>query len=233
MLEQKQLTLSLLSKPNLAFSNFYVESANEPLIYHLKEQLSYDFGTLTFIWGNQSSGKTHLLNAMGESFHQQKQSLFYFSCADHITLNPSLLDHLEKLDAVLIDDINLLDASPSWQEALFHLLNRLQTHGQSKCIITSQCTLHNLQLLADIKSRLSAGTVYHLHDLTEQGLIKALKLRAKQQGLELTDSAITYILSRSRRDAQTLFEQFDHLDQAAWRQQRKLTVPFIKSIMQW
>jgi len=56
-------------------------------------------------------------------------------------------------------------------------------------------------------------------------------LRARWRGLELSDEAAVFMLRRVTRDAGALFKVLDIADEAALAAQRKLTVPFLKSVL--
>jgi DnaA family protein len=68
-----------------------------------------------------------------------------------------------------------------------------------------------------------------LHD---EELLAALQLRAQWRGLELSHEAAGFLLRRVTREAAALFELLDVADQAALAAQRKLTVPFLKSVLE-
>jgi DnaA family protein len=67
--------------------------------------------------------------------------------------------------------------------------------------------------------------------LSESGRQKALQLRAINRGLILPDETAHYLLRRGRRDMQSLYELLDKLDNEALVAKRKLTIPFVKSVM--
>ena len=87
--------------------------------------------------------------------------------------------------------------------------------------------------LADLQSRLSLALVFQLHDLSDEDKLRALQLRASRRGLQLSDEAGRYILTRGERTMSKLFAHLECLDQASLQAQRKLTIPFIKATLNW
>ena len=85
--------------------------------------------------------------------------------------------------------------------------------------------------LADLASRLSWGLSYLLVPLPEAQVVSALELRARGRGLDLPEETAQYLLRRIPRDLPTLFNLLDRLDEAALIEQRRLTVPFVKSVL--
>jgi DnaA family protein len=63
-------------------------------------------------------------------------------------------------------------------------------------------------------------------------LLAALQLRARWRGLDLSADAAGYLLRRVTREFSALFELLDKADRAALAAQRRLTVPFLKSVLE-
>ena len=72
---------------------------------------------------------------------------------------------------------------------------------------------------------------FHLHPLDEREKQNALKLRARHRGLELPDDTARFMTRHSRRDMTSLYALLDKLDSEALVAQRRLTIPFVKAVM--
>jgi DnaA family protein len=68
--------------------------------------------------------------------------------------------------------------------------------------------------------------------LTEDDRLQALQLRARHRGLELPAETASYLMSRTRRDMASLYELLDRLDAEALRTQRRLTIPFVRGVIE-
>jgi DnaA family protein len=86
--------------------------------------------------------------------------------------------------------------------------------------------------LADLRSRMQRLATFQLRGLDDAARMEALQLRARHRGLELPDETARYLMSRSRRDMRSLYELLDRLDLEALRAQRRLTIPFVKDVLQ-
>jgi DnaA family protein len=84
--------------------------------------------------------------------------------------------------------------------------------------------------LADLVSRLQSGPVFHVPVLDDEQKIQALRLRARQRGLELENEPAKYLLNRFPRDLNALFEVLDTLDAQSLVKQRRITIPFIREV---
>ena len=85
--------------------------------------------------------------------------------------------------------------------------------------------------LPDLGSRLGWGPVYQLRPLTDQQKIEALTKHAARRGLDLPADSARYILHHAVRDMASLVRILERLDQASLAAQRRLTVPFIKTVL--
>jgi DnaA family protein len=70
-----------------------------------------------------------------------------------------------------------------------------------------------------------------LRPLDEGEQREALRLRARARGLELPEETALYLQRRFPRDLPTLYHLLDTIDEAALQAQRRLTVPFIRSVL--
>lgn len=232
----------------------YLGDTNSKSIDTLKAFIELNDETLLFLVGPEASGKTHLLSAAIHYFEElnaQASSPLkagYFSLAElaGVSMDQASLADLrlffEDFDLLALDDLDLwLDSyrevSASDQEQaerfLFAVFNFFKEH-QKQLIIASKVVPARLKLnLQDLKSRLASGllvTLTKLNDDEKDQLIRAL---AKLRGFLLDDDVSAYILKRSGRDLPNLLEILEKLDQASLTEKRKLTVPFVKKILNW
>ncbi len=146
---------------------------------------------------------------------------------------PQLLDNLEQCDLVCIDEVDLVAGHPTWEEALFHLFNRLRDAGRRLLLSASAPPREVPIKLPDLKSRLTLALVFQLHGLSDEDKLRALQLRASRRGLHLTDEVGRFILTRGSRSMNSLFDLLEQLDHASLQAQRKLTIPFLKETLGW
>ena len=74
------------------------------------------------------------------------------------------------------------------------------------------------------------GQVYQLKELTDEDKLSALQLLAKLRGFDLSTEVGLFLLKRVERDMRSLFDMLNKLDKATIAEQRKLTIPFIKTV---
>jgi len=85
--------------------------------------------------------------------------------------------------------------------------------------------------LPDLASRFSLGLVDRLKPMNEEQIIKAISLHATVRGFNLPAEVAKYLISRVPRDVSVLVDIIKLLDYESLSKQRKLTVPFIKTVL--
>ena len=86
--------------------------------------------------------------------------------------------------------------------------------------------------LHDLVSRLGWGPVYQLSSPDDETRSAALRLRAANRGMEMPPEVAAYLLKRASRDMHALFALLERLDERSLAAQRKLTIPFVREIIQ-
>jgi DnaA family protein len=165
--------------------------------------------------------------------HLQKRSAFYLPLQHYQEIKPAILDDLEQFDLVCIDDVDWVIQDPVWEEALFHCYNRLRDK-QTPLIISALKPPHQLPCyLPDLKTRLSSALVLKIQALSDEDKKTTLQLRAANRGIHLTEDVIQFMLRHYSRNMSELLALLDTLDRASLIAKRKITIPFVKSVMQY
>jgi DnaA-homolog protein len=226
----QQIPLGIQLKAAARFSNF-VAGPNDELLGQLRLSANGRGDPFFLIWGGSGSGKSHLLQASCHQATSQGLAAAYLSLQGSSNLQPELLDGWDAYDLVCLDDIDAIAGQRQWEEAIFHLYNRIREQAGG-LVVSSNSAPVQLQLcLPDLRSRLGWGLTYQLKSLNDQQRMQALQLRAQQRGCEMSAETAQYLMRRLPRDMPALFNLLDQLDEASLVAQRKLTVPFVKAVL--
>lgn len=189
-----------------------------------------DDSRFLYIWGSSGSGKSHLLQAccqamsLGESIYLPLKILKDFE--------PQLLEGVEGHQLICIDDIDSIAGEVRWEEALFHLYNRVRDNSSSKLMISNLVSPKYCAIqLPDLKSRLTWGLVVHLEELKDEDKIKTLQKLAQKRGFELPTTVVQFLINRCTRNMHDLQNLLHQLDETSLAAQRKITIPFVKSAL--
>jgi DnaA family protein len=223
-----QLALPLRLADHAVFASF-LASGNEALLATLRSLAAGGDGAGCCLWGAAATGKTHLLQAVCEEAGDESSYIPLSMLAD---TSPEILEGLASRAVICIDDIHLVAGKPEWEHALFVLYNQVLA-AQGRLIVAANAAPRSAGFeLADLESRLSQLPIFQLQPLGDVETRQALQLRAAQRGLDLPDDTAQYLLNRSRRDMASLYSVLDKLDDEALRAQRRLTIPFVKEVLQ-
>jgi DnaA family protein len=215
-----------------SFNNFSVGS-NQAVVQQLQRQLSCEGDPLLYLWGVDGAGCSHLLQAGCHLATQQGFTAMYLPMTEIRTLDPVILQGIEDIDLICIDDLQTIAGLHEWEEALFHLFNRVQQQT-TRLLIGARKPPRGVGLeLPDLVSRFSSCAVFQVNPLEEGDKLILLQERALQKGIELSQEAAQYVLNRSKRNTGVLLQILDRLDQSSMAASRKLTIPFIKQSLNW
>ncbi|KGP64330.1 DNA replication initiation factor [Legionella norrlandica] len=226
----KQLALAIKLNDEATLSNFNWGS-NILLQQQLMAMLTLKTDRLLYLWGPQGSGKSHLLQACCQAINLT-QSAIYLPLTFLKEWGPQSIEGLEDQTLICIDDINAIANDSKWEEALFHLYNKIKDSEESLLIISGNQPPINCHIkLADLRSRLSWGLVIQLNELNDDEKISTLKMRAAKRGFEIPESVGQFLLNRCSRNMHDLYQLLNRLDDASLEAHRKITIPFVKDIL--
>lgn len=227
-----QLALPIRLSDHAVFESFH-RAGNETLVAYLERVAAGGVAGGCWVSGDHATGKTHLLQATCE---RAGDDAVYLPAALLTEAGVGLLEGLEQRRIVAIDDIEVLLGKPEWETPLFTLYNQL-LDADGSLIVSAETIPRALpvdlpDLLPDLVSRLSQLPTYSIRPLADDDRKKALQIRASNRGLELPDDTAQYLITRSRRDMASLYALLDKLDLEALRAKRRLTVPFVKGVLE-
>ncbi len=225
-----QLPLGLTLKDSATFANFIAGPHSEAVLA-LQACAQGQGEAFIYLAGAAGTGKTHLLQAACHEAAQAGGTVAYLPLQRAAEFTAAVLEGLERMALVCLDDVQSVSGQADWERALFVLFNGLRDSG-GRLIVSATRKPAQLGLaLPDLASRLGWGVTYVLQELDDSDKLEALRLRALARGFELPDEVGRYLLLRLPRDMHALFAVLDRLDYASLVAQRRLTVPFIKSIL--
>jgi DnaA family protein len=211
--------------------DLYLAGPNQQALQHLRSLINNEDRKNVYLWGATGTGKSHLLQALCTTAAQAQLNIAYIPLGEADTLSPQMLEGLEHQALVCLDDIDQIAGNEDWELAVFHLFNRLRD-TQSPLIISAQHSPKGSPVnLPDLKSRLAWDHVFHLQNLDETTSLLALQKRAQSRGFDLPDEVADYLLKRVVRDTHNLFQLLDKLDNASLVAKKKLTIPFVKNLL--
>jgi DnaA family protein len=185
---------------------------------------------VTWLCGPVSAGKTHLLQAIVARAGKTGRA-GYFPLTELAPLGVGVLEGLTALECVCLDDLDRVVGQLEWERSLFGLLREIQERDGRLVVAAKAPPALLTWALPDLGSRFTAAAIFQLRELDEGEQQEALQLRARVRGFEVPDDTARWLQRRFPRDMRTLYELLDTLDEAALVAQRRLTIPFIRTVL--
>lgn len=194
---------------NYTFESFVVGPSNS-LAYAAAYAVTEKPGTLynpLFMYGGSGLGKTHLLHAIGNEIARKNRTVeVLYQPADRFVnefINAIRFDKIpqfqakyQRIDVLLIDDIQFISNKEQTQEAFFHIFNFLyEAHKQ--IVFSSDAYPHTMKGVAErLRSRLSWGLVTDLHLPSLETKVAIIKKKAAAGNHVLSDDVAHLIASQ-------------------------------------
>ena len=225
----RQLTLLLEAQVLHGFDNFHT-GANAELVHRLHGLAVAAESLGAWISGEPGGGKSHLLQATCRAADAAGRRAIYVPLAD-LHANSRSVESLEA-DLIALDDVDSWLGDAALEAVLMGLYQQqLQAGSQIvfSCVQTAQqASFH----LADLASRCRALPGYRVVMPDDEGLRAILFAAAHLRGLTLTDAVLDYWLHRAVRALPELMAQLQVLDEQALVEQRAITIPLIKEVLE-
>jgi DnaA family protein len=223
-----QLSLRLRWQGGDGFERFVCDEANAAVVHALRHWLEQGDSPIFFLHGSDGCGRTHLLQAAA-----QYTGGLYLPLGELAAVEPTAVcDDLEQLPLLALDDLDAVARDPVWAEALFHLCNRCFAAGHRLLVSATVAPAALECALEDLRSRLGWGGSFRLAPLGEEGCRTLMLRRAAELGLQLSPAVLDYLLARAPRAAAPLLALLDRLDRRSLAEQRRLTVPLARDVLE-
>ncbi|MFQ6004441.1 MAG: DnaA regulatory inactivator Hda [Woeseia sp.] len=209
------------------FESFW-SAGNDELVSYLIELCSSGGSPGCWVWGPSATGKSHLLQAVCQRSGDRS---VYLPLEMFEDAGPDVLAGLESRQIICLDDIDAIAGVPRWERSLFELCNQMLDSG-AILIVAAGATQRECGFrLKDLESRFSRLPPFHIRPLADADRVRALQLRARLRGLDLPIGTANFLLTRRQRDMTSLYTLLDKLDLEALKAQRRLTIPFVKTVL--
>jgi len=181
----------------------------------------------TYLWGDNGSGKTHLLLAVADHIRNQGARVGWM---DKTTVQPPEFN--PEWEVLLLDDVQFFSAVQ--QHMAFNWFVNAATPGAARqpwVLAAGSLPPQDLPLREDLRTRLGWGHVFHLQLLDDDQRREVLLKHAQALGMHLGKDLLDYLLSRFSRDLGHLIHLLEQLDNYALQTQRPLTIPLLRAML--
>jgi len=203
--------------PRYTFDNFVVGSFNE---------LAHAAGCATvknpgqvynplFIYGGVGLGKTHLLQAIGNDIGKnfQKKKIQYIPTEKFVSevisairnrQTEGIKSKYQRIDVLIIDDIQFLSGKEKTQEEFFYAFNSLYEKNK-QIILSSDRPPKAIPALAErLRSRFEGGMIADISLPEIETRIAILKTKCQERKIDLPEEILNYVASSIKRNIREL-----------------------------
>lgn len=192
--------------PKYTFASFVVGASNElahAAAFSVAQKPGKEYNPL-FIYGGVGLGKTHLLQAIGNTLKEKDDGKkIQYLPSEKFTNEfiqavqgqkiKEFRDKYRKADVLLIDDVQFIAKKERTQEEFFHTFNALYENGK-QIVLSSDRPPKSIDDIDErLRSRFQGGMTADIGCPELEMRVLILKEKAKERGVLLPDNAIQYI----------------------------------------
>ena len=235
--------------PRYVFDSFIVGSFNE-LAYAASQAIIQKPGVAYnpfFIYGGTGLGKTHLIQAIGNTIKQKDPS----KKVHYITMEKFYTDFINSLqgnthqsnktniwkekyrkyDVLIMDDVQFISNKERSQEELFHLFNVLKESNR-QIIFSSDKHPNYIPGLEDrLKSRFAAGMIVDITEPEYESKLGIIKKKLNETGQILSDDIVDYMATSIQGSIRELEGILNTIICQAQLKNRELNIAEVKNLL--
>jgi len=185
-----------------------------------------------YLSGPLGSGRTHLLIATCAAANANGRTAQYLPLVSLRASVDAAIRAFGGSALLAIDDVDAIAGNRAAEHALFDLYNRCRAEGASLLFAASAPPAQIGVMLPDLVSRLGACTQIALKPLAETERRALLRSRAAARGIDLDEPVLDWLFAREKRDLGSLLGVLDRVDAASLAAQRRVTVPFLRNLLE-
>jgi chromosomal replication initiator protein len=213
----KLASRGIFLSPKFIFDTFVVGASNQ--FAHAASRAVADapgkaYNPL-FIYGGVGLGKTHLMNAIGNTIIDQQNNVkLLYSPAEQFTnefvysMRNDKMDEFKakyrNLDVLIIDDIQFIAGKSGTQEEMFHTFNALyDTHKQ--IIFSSDRPPKDISPITErLRSRFGMGLIADIQIPDVETKMAILGKKSEMEGIELPEDVNFFLASKVKSNIRDL-----------------------------
>lgn len=233
---------STILNASYTFDSFVVGPSNQ-MAYNASLAISKKLGKLynpLFIYGGTGLGKTHLLQAIGNSATEHDKTVIYVTIEQFMndftfSLKNKNMEHFRakyrKCDLLLLDDVQFLSGKEETQKEFFHTFNELHT-ANKQIVMTADKLPSQIAGLEDrLRSRFEWGLTADIKFPELETKIAIIEKKSELNGIALTKDVINYIAANLDNSIREIEGVLIRINANATLLNQEINIDLAKSIL--
>lgn len=230
--------------PKYTFENFVVGSNNElarAACYAVSQNLGQIYNPL-FIYGGVGLGKTHLLQSIGNAILQNNPARkVKYITSERFTnelitaLKTHTIDafkeHYQKIDLLIIDDVQFLSGKEKTQEEFFHIFNHLYQLNKQVVLSSDRAPKAIPTLEERLRSRFEGGMIADVSMANYETRLAILSKKAMDDKIAISSEALGFIAQYITNNIRELEGALNRVAVSAQLSKQELTLEYVSSLL--
>jgi len=231
-------------RPELSFDSFIVDNKNRfahAAALSIAQAQHPSLGTLLLIYSPSTSGKTHLLHAIGNTIRSRdpKARIGYTNIGQLIGLHGQSDDNfamdklhssVSELDILLLDDIHLVAGNREAEATLIFLCDTFETLQRPMVFASALAPTSMGNIDPHLSSRLQSGILAEIPSLERKTRFQIIKNKLAKDSVSLPEDILLYLLNLTD-NLEELLSYCDKLARQITTQRRAIELSEIKRIL--
>ena len=219
-----QLGLPISLNASMLLESFV---ANKELLRLINQLFHNEKSSEVYIYGASGQGKTHVLQGAVLKALEIDKNAVYIDCNE--SFPGHILDFIDQIDLISFDNVHLISSES--QEVFFDLYNRAR-QAQIFILVSGNTLPSDLEVMKDLKTRLSLAVVYKLEELNDELTMSVIDSQMSQRNLSVNSNVYEYLFKNYSRDLKLLLSTMSDLDKASLQAKKPISIPFVKNFLE-
>jgi len=219
-----QLGLPISLNASMLLESFV---ANKELLRLINQLFLNEKSSEVYIYGASGQGKTHVLQGAVLKALEIDKNAVYIDCSDPFP--DYILDFVDQIDFICFDNVHSILREN--QEIFFDLYNRAR-QAQIFILLSGNTLPSDLEVMKDLKTRLSLAVVYKLEELNDELTMSVIDSQMSQRNLSVNSNVYEYLFKNYSRDLKLLLSTLNDLDKASLQAKKPISIPFVKNFLE-
>lgn len=230
--------------PKYIFENFVIGGSNElarAACFAVSQSLGRTYNPL-FIYGGVGLGKTHLIQSIGNEVVKNNPNFrvkyitserFTTELIDSIKTGKisEFKEYYQKIDLLIIDDIQFISGKEKTQEEFFHIFNHLYQLNK-QIVLSSDRAPKAIQILEErLRSRFEGGMIADVSKPDFETRVAILQKKASDEALETDNEVLEFIATNIKNNIRELEGALNRVSVSAQLTKQPITLDYVSRIL--